>query len=354
MSDIQRPTEPNAGLPRADAAQRTDSVVGLSGEIADRDRAAVYAQRLALIVELSDDAILSKDLNGIITSWNRGAERLFGYSAGETIGQPVTMLIPDTMPDEEPNILARIRRGERIDHYETIRRRKDGTFVDVSLSVSPIKDARDVIVGASKIARDISERKRIQQQRDLLVNEMSHRIKNTLATVQSIARQTLTSATETDRQAFYGRLRALASSHDLLTADNWQHAPFRNVVEGALLPFRELHGKRFSIGGPDGLWVGSRKASTLAMALHELATNAVKYGALSNDAGRVDLIWTLRDDGSGVVLLTWRESSGPPVKRPTRRGFGSFLIEHALQGEIERTEIRYEPDGLVCLLEMAL
>ena len=154
--------------------------------ISDRERAAEYADRLASIVEFSDDAIISKDLNGVINSWNAGAERLFGYTAEETIGQPIYILIPPERHNEEPGILERIRRGERIDHYETIRRRKDGGLIDISLTVSPLKNASGKIIGASKIARDISERKREEERRRLLINELNHRVKNTLASVQSI------------------------------------------------------------------------------------------------------------------------------------------------------------------------
>jgi PAS domain S-box-containing protein len=131
-------------------------------DIGERKRNERSAQHLAAIVESSDDAIASKGLDGVITTWNQGAERLFGYSAGEAIGKPVTNLIPLERHDEEPGILARIRRGERIDHYETVRRRKDGSLIDISLTVSPIKDARGRIVGASKIARDISDRKKAE------------------------------------------------------------------------------------------------------------------------------------------------------------------------------------------------
>jgi PAS domain S-box-containing protein len=120
------------------------------------------AQHLAAIVESSDDAIISKDLNGVIQTWNRGAERVFGYTADEVIGKPVTILIPPERIDEEPGILARIRRGERIDHYETVRRRKDGGLIDISLTVSPMRDQHGRIIGASKIARDITERKRAE------------------------------------------------------------------------------------------------------------------------------------------------------------------------------------------------
>ena len=142
-------------------------------------------QRIASIVESSDDAIVSKDLNGIITTWNKGAERIFGYTAEEIIGKPVTILIPPDRHDEEPAILERIRRGERVEHYETVRQRKDGSRVDISLTVSPVRNADGKIIGASKIARDITERKRKEAQIVVLAREAEHRAKNVLATVQA-------------------------------------------------------------------------------------------------------------------------------------------------------------------------
>jgi PAS domain S-box-containing protein len=138
-------------------------------DVTERTSAEATKARLAAIVESSDDAIISKDMNGVITSWNDGAERLFGYTADEAIGRPVTMLIPPERQDEEPTILGRIRRGERIDHYETVRQRKDGTLLDISLTVSPLRDGRGTVVGASKIARDITDWKRAQQQREDLL-----------------------------------------------------------------------------------------------------------------------------------------------------------------------------------------
>jgi PAS domain S-box-containing protein len=147
----------------------------------------VRYRRLAAIVESSDDGILSKDLNGVITSWNQGAERLFGYTADEAIGKPVTMLIPTERHDEEPAILARIRRGERVEHYETIRQRKDGSLIDISLTISPIRDQDGKIVGASKIARDITERRQAEEQQHLLIREMDHRIKKSIITPTATA-----------------------------------------------------------------------------------------------------------------------------------------------------------------------
>jgi PAS domain S-box-containing protein len=155
--------------------------VNMLVDITERKRNEEAAQHYAAIVESSHDAILSKDINGVITSWNSGAQRLFGYASQEAIGKPLTMLIPPDRHDEEPRILERIRRGERIDHYETVRQRKDGSFIDISLTVSPIRDFRGDIIGASKIARDISERKRAEERQDLLLREMDHRIKNLFA-----------------------------------------------------------------------------------------------------------------------------------------------------------------------------
>jgi PAS domain S-box-containing protein len=207
--------------PIFDASGELVGAVNMLVDLTDRKQAEENAQRLASIVQSSDDAVISKDLNGIINSWNRGAERLFGYTSDEVIGRPVTILIPPERADEEPSILARLRRGERIDHYETVRRRKDGSSVDISLTVSPILSAGGRIIGASKIARDITDRKRAQEQQKVLLAEIMHRVKNTLATVQAIATQTLRRAPADERAAFTARLHTLSKAHDLLTSDKW-------------------------------------------------------------------------------------------------------------------------------------
>ncbi|MEI9866484.1 MAG: PAS domain S-box protein [Limisphaerales bacterium] len=139
-------------------------VVCYFSDVTEQRREAKASQQLAAIVESSADAIISKDVNGVITSWNQGAERLFGYPAAEVIGRPVTILIPQDHLDEEPKILERIRRGERIEHYETIRQRKDGKLIEISLTVSPIQDAKGKVIGASKIARDVTEQKQAERE----------------------------------------------------------------------------------------------------------------------------------------------------------------------------------------------
>jgi PAS domain S-box-containing protein len=197
------------------------------------------AQLLAAIVESSDDAIISKDLSGIIMSWNSGAQRIFGYGAEEVIGKPVTILIPPDRVDEEPDILARIRAGERIEHYETVRRRKDGTLVDISLSVSPVRNAQGVIVGASKIARDVTERKKMEKQRELLIAELSHRVKNTLAIVLSIEKLTFSGLQDTTaNRAFRARIQALSHAHGRLAESTGLSVSLQHLIEDQLAPYR--------------------------------------------------------------------------------------------------------------------
>jgi len=308
----------------------------------------------AAIVESSDDAIISKGLDGVIRSWNKGAERVFGYRPEEAIGQHVSLLIPEDRLDEEPAIIERIRKGERIDHYETIRQRKDGSRIHVSLTVSPVKNAAGHVVGASKIARDISEKVRADQSRELLLHEIKHRVKNTLGTVQAIAAQTFREGPKSERDAFAGRLRALANAHDLLTQEQLDHVSARDIAERALKPFQENRHARFSLEGDDVI-LDANQALLLAMSLHELSTNAVKYGALSNDTGQVALNWKVRDSGdSRRLAVEWRESSGPPVSPPTRKGFGSTLIERALMQEQGHSCFDFRPEGVVCSLEIKL
>jgi len=168
--------------PHAFSGLEVDLAVTIARQLAfalERIRASRAVQHLAAIVESSDDAIISKNLDGIITSWNRGAERLFGYTAAEVVGRPVTMLMPPDRVDEEPGILARLRHGERIDHYETVRRRKDGALLDISLTVSPIRDGSGRVIGASKIARDISDRKAAQAK----LRDSERRLQDLLAAI---------------------------------------------------------------------------------------------------------------------------------------------------------------------------
>jgi PAS domain S-box-containing protein len=322
-------------------------------DISARKRVEEVEGWLAAIIESSDDAIVSKNLESIVTSWNKGAERLFGYGAEEMIGRPITILFPEDRLDEEEKILERIRRGERVEHFESTRQRKDGSLVEVSLTISPIKDAQGRVVGASKIARDITKHKEAERLQRLLVHELNHRVKNILATVQAVARQTFNSRQSGDavRETFEARLLALSRAHDLLTREKWDGASLAQVVADALSPY---HRDRFEIGGPDVRLV-PRMSLALTLALHELATNAAKYGALSVPSGRIALTWRVQPNDPPHLTLRWQERDGPPVSPPERQGFGSRLIERSLAVELAGdVKIIYDPAGVVCEVKAPL
>jgi PAS domain S-box-containing protein len=304
---------------------------------------------LASIVETSDDVIVSKNLDGIITSWNRGAEHVFGYTAEEAIGQPITIVIPPDRHNEEREILTRIRRGERIDHFETVRQRKDGSLIFISLTVSPVKNAEGQIVGASKIARDVSEQKRNQEQIAALAREAEHRSKNLLANVQATVNLSRANTTEELKQVIEGRIQALANVHSLFVKTRWIGADISTIAAQELAPYAEKNQRRVDIDGPPVL-LEPNAAQTVAIILHELATNAAKYGALSVANGHVDLKWSREADGR--LHLFWVETGGPKVQEPTRKGFGSRVIERMIAQHSGKTLFDWRAEGLVC--EIAL
>jgi PAS domain S-box-containing protein len=297
------------------------------------------------VVAFSDDAIVTKNLKSIITTWNAGAERLFGYTAAEAIGKSVTMLIPPDHEDEEPLILERIGRGERIEHYETVRVRKDGARLDISLTVSPIKDATEKIIGASKIARDITERKRNEAQILLLAREAEHRAKNILANVHAAVHLTQAENVAEFKEAVEGRIQALANVHRLFVESRWTGAELRELISEELAPYRRNDGTRISIEGPK-LLLEPNTAQMMAVICHELTTNAAKYGALCGEDGRVAVTWTTSTDRGFV--LRWIETGGPPVAVPTRRGFGTRVIGKMVQQAKGEIQFDWRPEGLAC------
>ena len=335
-----------------DAAGNVTGAVSMLVDITERKRAEELADRFAAIVRSSDDAIMSKTTDGTITSWNIAAERLLGYQRDEIIGKSVMLLVPPERHGEEIDILARVRRGEHIQHYETLRHRKDGEDVWVSLTISPLSDSAGNVVGASTIARDMTERRRADEHRKILLAELNHRVKNTMAVFQSIASQTLSHAATLDeaRHAISSRLINLAKAHDVLTRENWQSADLADIVSDTAKP---LSGgdNRFHTEGP-AIRLLPRAALAIAMALHELCTNAAKYGALSTENGRVEIKWRIEAGEAGPrMVLDWRESGGPPVAEPKRKGFGSRLIERALAAELGgEVRVVYAAAGLECTI----
>lgn len=421
----------------------------------------------AALVESTDDAIVAKDLNSVVVAWNPAAERLFGYTAEEMVGQSIRRLFPPNRQNEEDVILERIRSGERVGQFFTKRLHKDGRLLDVLITVSPVRDGDGTIVGASKIARDaapilesqrrireseerfrmladnisqfawiarpdghivwynkrwyeytgttpedvggwgwravhhpdhvdrverhfreaiatgtewedtfplrsgdgeyrwflsrakpirdesgeivwwfgtntdITEQREQAEQIRLLLMEVNHRSKNMLSTVQAIARR---SAGDDGSfiSRFEDRVRCLAVNQDILVKRAWREVPISELVEGQLAFLNATSGE-VRIGGPDYA-LSPRAAEIIGMAIHELATNSVKYGALSVAGGNVEVAW---DRSAERFTMTWAESGGPPARQPERTGFGTTLIRdvprHSLEAEVV---LDYRPDGL--------
>ena len=337
--------------------QETEKIVaGVAAHSAiaiDNARLHESDRRLAAIVEASADAIVSKDLNGTVSSWNHGAERLFGYTAEEMIGQPGTLLIPAERLSEEDEIIEHVRRGERVEHYETVRARKDGTLVDVSLSVSPVRDAEGRIVGASKIARDITERKQAEVRQEILVREIHHRTRNLFAVVDAVVwrsfagKRTLKEA----EVAVRDRLHSLAQTHTMLLDKEWRGVDLDEIVRTEMAPYAG----RVAIEGPPIL-LNTQAAQNFALALHELATNAAKYGALSDEAGQVLIAWSTSElNGRREFHFRWEERGGPPVAEPEQRGFGSAVLEQVMAEYFDKPpQITFASSGVAYELSGSL
>jgi PAS domain S-box-containing protein len=321
-------------------------------DVTERRLGEDAAQRLVAIVESSDDAIVGKNLDGIITSWNAGAERIFGYMAEEIIGKPIMILIPPDYQKEEEAIIERIRRGQRVEHFETVRQRKHGSLIDVSLTISPVRNGQGKIIGASKIARDITERKRSDAQIVNLAHEAEHRTKNILATVQAAVRFSHSDSPDDLKRLIEGRINALANVHTLFVESRWTGVQLHTLVTQELLPYRNGREERVRITGPT-MMLETNTAQALAISLHELATNAAKYGSLSVADGDVEIAWS-RTVG-GQLSLRWTESGGPTIAPPTHRGCGTRIIENMIKGQ-RGGKVRFDwrAPGLTCEIALLL
>ncbi len=322
-------------------------------------------QWLAAIVESSDDAVMSKDLNSIIMSWNRGAENLFGYTAEEVVGKAVTLLTPPGRANEEPEILERIKRGQILGLYESVRQHKNGALIEISLKVSPIKMSSGQVVGASTIMHDITERKRAQERQELLLREMSHRVTNVLAVANGLVALSASSATDPKAmaKAIQERLTAFTRAHELtrpgLMGDDYaqsQRTTLQKLIAVIVAPyagFETLAGRRcVEVEGED-IAISGAAVTGLALVLHEFTTNAAKYGALSTPAGRVQVLCARTADD---FVVTWSETDGPAIGGPPiKQGFGGVLSHRTVKGQFggDLTYL-WEPAGLIIRMRLPL
>jgi PAS domain S-box-containing protein len=309
--------------------------------------------RLKAILDSAVDGIITINERGLIESVNRAGQAVFGYPLEELAGNNVKMLMPEPYRGEHDQYLRNYRHtGQRKIigiGREVVGRRKDGTTFPLELSVSevPIGQGR-LFTG---LIRDITERKQAETHRNLLMAELSHRVKNTLATVISIAQMSFkdVETLQQARESFEGRIRALAQTHNRLAETSWAGASLRSVVEDEIAPYRQQQDRNVAITGPE-VQLTPRGAITLGMAFHELATNAAKYGALSVPDGEVDIRWE-RSSTDRQLVLTWTEASGPPVTPPGRTGFGRVLLERGLSIELQgKVQLDFARTGLRCVI----
>jgi two-component system CheB/CheR fusion protein len=337
---------------------RTGSLLGAVNcfqDITERRQNEQTIQWLASVVGTSDDAILTKSLGSIITSWNKGAERLFGYTAEEVVGKSVTILIPPDLRDEELTILERIRRGESVDHYETVRQCKEDRLISVSLTISPVKNAGGKVVGASTIARDITERKRAEAREKMLMAELDHRVKNVLNRVEMVAMSTRNSSSSVDEftRSLKGRIQSMAAAHVLLSQKGWHGVGLEALVRSQLAPYAA--DANIAITGTDVI-LPAAAIQAMGMVLHELVTNAAKYGAFSVPTGRVTVSWDRKPNGHAANLVfAWREFGVPQTAVDTKFGYGTRLIRELVPHELGGTvDLEFVAEGVSCRIEFPL
>jgi PAS domain S-box-containing protein len=309
--------------------------------------------RLKAIVDSAVDGIVTINERGIIESVNPAGQGIFGYGAEELVGQNVKMLMPDPYRSEHDQYLRNYRHtGQRKIigiGREVVGRRKDGSEFPLDLSVSevPVGEGR-LFTG---LIRDITERKQAERHRNLLMAELSHRVKNTLATVISIAQMSFkdVASLKEGRGTFEGRVRALAQTHSRLAETNWTGANLRDVIDDEIAPYRQGSRENIRLSGSD-VRLKPKGAISLGMAFHELATNAAKHGALSAAEGTVDISWEM-NLSNRQLFLTWTETGGPRVAPPERTGFGRVLLERGLSLDLQgKVQLDFAPSGLRCVI----
>ena len=343
--------------PTQDQGQKV--FLGFLRDITERKRAEIALreseERLRATYAHAFVGIAEANAEGRFLRVNEEFCRITGYSEAELKARTFFQITdPDDIEPDRANY-ERQWKGE-LDAYTLEKRyvRKDGRRVWIELSASLVRDDSGKPAYGIRIVRDVSERKHAEERQKLLIHELNHRVKNTLAIVQSIARQSFkgASATPEQRQTFEGRLAALSAAHNVITQASWESAGLQELMEVVLQPYRSASHSPFTIDGPN-LALPPKAAVTIAMALHELATNAAKYGALSSSSGSVSIDWSIEQRKATPCLrMRWEERGGPTVKPPSRRGFGSRMIERALAAELGGVvKTDFQPDGLVCTID---
>ncbi|MBO1908933.1 PAS domain S-box protein [Microvirga sp. 3-52] len=349
--------------PIAGSDGRPDRLLAISRDVTDRRQAEATlretVERYSLVTRATNDAIWDWDLVRGYVQWNEALYTAYGYNPEEV--EPcgewwMAQIHPDDRQRVEDDIRAAIAGGGDEWSHEYRFRCASSHYVMVFDRGYMVRDAAGRPVRMIGAMLDITSRKRAEQELEVIHHELSHRLKNVLTMVQAIASHTLRSAPSMDvaRETLAARLVALGKAQDLLISKSSEETEIGALVHGVLEAHRASEPERLRIRGPR-LRLSAQAALSLALILHELATNAVKYGALSNEQGHVDLVWTVTEDTPACLALRWSEHGGPTVVEPNRKGFGSRLITRGLAGDIGGdVKLSYEPTGVVCTLTAPL
>jgi PAS domain S-box-containing protein len=338
------------GEPAGHDLELVDLVTRSASLVIERHRSQAALQgseeRYRRIFEQTSDLILTADLNQVITDCNPAAAAAVGLTRAQAVGRKISDFVSPQDFDRTTEMLrAKLEQGGTTRYDVRVRSSVSGEWLFWEINSGLTFNDAGAPVGLHVVGRDVTDRKRFEKHQRLLVGELNHRVKNTLAIVQSLAHQTFRPGMQTEDAGtrFEGRLEALAAAHNLLTRENWDSASIREVITQGLTPF--CQGARCVIDGPE-LRIAPKTAVGLALAVHELATNASKYGALSIDAGRVSVRWTVHD---GEFQLVWREEHGPAVTPPSKHGFGTRMIKRSLAAEFGGTvDLSFDETGVNC------
>lgn len=332
-----------------------DVAAALTAAATERQAALLSTARLASIATAALEALIGIDRNGRIATWNRAAALLFGYRDEEVIGQPATMLIPVAQRNSHSVMLDEVLSGRTIAHFDSDRLHKDGRNIPVSMSMAPIFDLQGRVTGLVEAAHDISDRREWDRRQSLMSRELMHRVKNSLAVLQAIVRSTLRTTPDPRvfAEVFTGRLASMAAAQDIVTDGEWKGADLERLARHQLAVHCLGDIPRIRMSGPP-VQLPPDAAVPVGLALHELGTNAAKYGSLSVPDGTVDFSWSSGVDSKKrpTLHMEWRETGGPTVSPPQTQGFGGVLIDRGIGGAVVKRD--FEPTGLVCVIDVVL
>jgi two-component system CheB/CheR fusion protein len=329
----------------------------LAGLQCAHDALAEQANLYRDLYEYSPDGCITADTEtGTILTCNHSASSATGHTKDELLSMSVLSLYPDEEHERMQHIFATVSDGVRVNDAEFQGLRKDGSRFTMSLSITPVYNANGKVVAGRGVVRDISDRKDAEIAQQRLLHELDHRVKNALANVQAIADQTArnTDSLPAFMERFRGRLNAMSNIHVALSSNHWKGVDISKLVDLSIMPFADRSRRIILHGANIGLSLEATRS--LGMVLHELATNASKYGALSVATGNVDIHWEIAGDKDRRHLrLDWTESGGPEVHEPSARGFGRQLIEESIAYELGgNTLLNFSPGGVRCTLEIPL